>query len=88
LPAIAVIFGMTILLYYDDHDPPHFHVKAADFSAKIDLGDLAVLEASGRLCTRDLARLRRWATRHRAALYDNWNRARRGERLLKIEGSR
>lgn len=85
MPTVAVVFGMAILLYYDDHDPPHFHVKAADFSAKVDLGDLAVIEVSGRLRTRDVARLRRWAAIHRPALYENWNRARRGERLLNIE---
>lgn len=75
MPTVAVLFGMAILFYYDDHEPPHFHVKAPGFNAKIDLGDLSVSEVSGRMRPQDLARLRAWAQRNRAALYENWNRA-------------
>jgi hypothetical protein len=40
MPTVAVIFGMAILFYYEDHDPPHFHIRAPNFRARIDLGDL------------------------------------------------
>jgi hypothetical protein len=46
---------------------------------------LSVTEVNGRMRPQDLARIREWAARHRAALYENWNRARRKEMLLKIE---
>lgn len=73
------------MFYYDDHEPPHFHVRVPGFKARIDLGDLGVTEVSGRMCPRDLIRIRNWAVRHRAALYENWNRAPRKQALLKIE---
>jgi len=56
---------------YDDHEPPHFHVRAPDFRARIDLGDLSATEVSGRMRPRDLIRIRNWAVQHRAALYEN-----------------
>jgi len=27
MPTIAVFFGMVIQMYWDDHGPPHYHVK-------------------------------------------------------------
>lgn len=41
---LAMVAGMAILMYYDDHDPPHFHVRAADFRAKIAIANLSVIE--------------------------------------------
>ena len=85
MPTVAVIFGMAILFYYDGHEPPHFHVRTPAFKAKINLGDLSASEVSGRMRPQELARLREWAGRHRAELYENWNRARRCEPLVRIE---
>ena len=85
MPTVAMVSGMAILFYYDDHEPPHFHVRAPDFTAKIDLGDLSATEVNGRMRPGDSARLRAWAERHRAELFENWNRARRKQRLQPIE---
>lgn len=30
MPKISEFHGMKIYLYYDDHDPPHFHVRGQD----------------------------------------------------------
>jgi Domain of unknown function (DUF4160) len=85
MPTVAVVFGMAIMFYYDDHDPPHFHVLSADFEAKIDLRDLSVTELWSRMRPRELTRLRAWARQHRGMLEENWSRARRKQRLLRIE---
>lgn len=85
MPTLAIVSGMAILLYYADHDPPHFHVRAPNFRAKIALADLRVIEVEGRMRAADLSRLRSWAAYHRDALYDNWHRVRRGEPPFKVE---
>jgi hypothetical protein len=86
MPTIAVILGMAIVFYYDDHEPPHFHVRAPGFKARINLADLSASEVNGRMRPQDLARLRAWAGRHRPELYENWTRARRRQPLVPIEG--
>lgn len=30
MPEISLFFGIRITMYYDDHNPPHFH---ADYAA-------------------------------------------------------
>ncbi len=85
MPTVAVVFGIAVLFFYNDHDPPHFHVQGGAFQAKIDLADLSASEVKGHLRPQDLNRIRAWATRHRAELWENWMRARRREPLVKIE---
>jgi hypothetical protein len=58
MPTVASVFGMLIMFFYDDHEPPHFHVHAADFSGKMRLDDLSMIEVSGRMRGRDIQRLR------------------------------
>jgi Domain of unknown function (DUF4160) len=53
MPTVAIIFGMAIIFYYDDHDPPHFHVRAPGFRAKFDLEELTVVEVEGHMRPRD-----------------------------------
>jgi len=70
-------------MYYNDHMPPHFHAIYADFEVKIAIETLSMLE--GELPRRALAMVLEWATLHRSELQSNWERAREGEPLRKIE---
>lgn len=86
MPTVATLLGMAIMFFYNDHDPPHFHVQGAAFSAKIDLADLSVMEVRGTMRSGDIRRVRAWARRHQSALWDNWLRARAKQPLRRIEG--
>ncbi|HEX7029874.1 MAG TPA: DUF4160 domain-containing protein, partial [Gammaproteobacteria bacterium] len=35
MPEISRFFGMVIAMFYNDHAPPHFHVKYGDREALI-----------------------------------------------------
>lgn len=70
-------------MYYDDHQPPHFHARSREFSAKVRTDTLGVL--IGDLPRRELRVVLAWAELHSAELEDNWRRARAGERLLEVE---
>lgn len=72
-------------MYYDDHDPPHFHMWAANFQAKVALGDLSIIQSVGRIRAADILMVRNWAHRHRVELFENWGRMQRLERPNKIE---
>jgi Domain of unknown function (DUF4160) len=37
MPTVAIIDGIKINLYYDEHPPTHFHAEYAEHVAMIDL---------------------------------------------------
>ena len=86
MPTLAYLRGIKVIMYYEDHDPPHFHARGAEFRAKFAIGDLSVLALQGRLKPRESALIRQWALANRDALLQNWLRARHGEPMAEIEG--
>jgi hypothetical protein len=83
LPAISRFFGVVVAMYYQDHDPPHFHVRHAGREAAVEIATLRVLE--GALPNRVLGLVLEWAWLHRDALLENWSLARIGLPLLSID---
>ena len=68
--AIAII----ITMYYNDHAPPHFHVRYGGQKAIVAIENLSVLH--GRLTPRVLGLVTEWAALHREELTEDWNLAR------------
>jgi hypothetical protein len=82
MPEISRFFGIVIRVFYNDHDPPHFHAEYASSRAIIGVGDLVVL--GGSLPPRALGLVMEWASRHRSELLEDWDLARRLAPLKKI----
>jgi hypothetical protein len=76
MPAISRFFGIVVSLYYNDHQPPHFHVKYAEHRASMTIETLEIHEGSIPRRVRLLAT--EWAIAHRDELRANWERARAG----------
>ena len=64
-------------MYYNDHPPPHFHVRYGRQKALVSIENPAILK--GRLPPRVLGFVVEWATLHRAELENNWGGAARQE---------
>jgi hypothetical protein len=43
LPEICRFYGIVIKLFWNDHEPPHFHAEYGDSAAIISMGTLAVI---------------------------------------------
>lgn len=71
-------------MFYNDHAPPHFHVKYAEFEAEIIIDTLEIRD--GWIPRRAQRLVDEWATRHRSELMENWERARQSAGLNQIEG--
>lgn len=82
MPEISRFFGIVIAMYWDEHNPPHFHAFYGDDEVLIDIRSLSVF--SGRLPPRALGLVIEWATLHREELLDDWTRAQGLQPLLKI----
>ena len=83
MPRISEFYGIIIAMYYQDHAPPHFHAVYAEHEATISITTLEVREGS--LPRRALALVLEWAATHRAELSDNWERARQGFPLNRVD---
>ena len=83
MPEISRFLGITISMYFDDHNPPHFHVKYNDFRAIINIKDLLLVE--GELPPRILGLVMEWAGLHKNELLDNWNMVQETGKWFKIE---
>ena len=46
MPVISEFFGILIMIYFNDHAPPHFHARYGDFEALIQIDPLGVLKGS------------------------------------------
>lgn len=83
VPEVSRFFGITIRVYYNDHEPAHFHASYGSDEALIEIETLAVYR--GELPRRALALVLEWAAMHRAELKDAWRAARAGVPIEAIE---
>jgi hypothetical protein len=83
MPEISRFLGIIIRMFYDEHNPPHLHAEYAgkkvllDFQGNILRGDLGSRAA--------LRLVREWIDIHVAELTDDWELARSGKEMKKID---
>jgi hypothetical protein len=70
-------------MFYEDHNPPHFHARYGNQKVAIRIQDFRVLE--GRLPPRALGLVIEWAAIHQEELLRNWELTFRNEPPQKIE---
>jgi hypothetical protein len=71
-------------MYYNDHNPPHFHAQYGQSRAVIGIVDGRII--AGSLSPTALRLVREWALAHGIELEENWARARADEPLERIPG--
>ncbi len=84
MPTIADFYGVTIQMYYDEHEPPHFHARYGGAKALVRLSDGEII--AGELPPTAARMVRQWALARRSELQDNWHRARAHQALEKVAG--
>ncbi len=74
MPEISRFFGIIISMFYDEHNPPNFHVEYSGNKAVFDLqGNIA----AGSLNSKTAVKLvREWIDLHEKELSDDWELAR------------
>ena len=67
MPRISAFFGITIWMYFNDHQPPHFHAEYGGEEALIVIGSGDLYQ--GHLSRRALRLVQEWEELHRAELF-------------------
>jgi hypothetical protein len=83
VPEICRFLGIVIKMFFDEHNPPHFHAIYGNYSAAISIDSLKILEGS--LPPRILGLVIEWALQHKRELENNWKRREKGQDLKKIK---
>ena len=71
-----------IVMFGDDHNPPHFHVRYGNYRASITI-DKGIIK--GELPRRALNKVFTWMDEYHEELMNNWIRLQNGEEILPIK---
>jgi len=83
MPEISRFFGIVITMNFDDHSPPHFHVKYGGQRATFKIESL--IFDKGSLPPRVRGMVLEWAVIHNEELILNWALAEKHKPLRKIK---
>jgi hypothetical protein len=83
MPEICRFFGIIIAMHYNDHAPPHFHVRYGEQKAIIAIDSLTILR--GQLAPRVHGLVMEWAALHKEELLQDWSLAENQAPLKKIK---
>jgi len=83
MPEISRFLGIIIAMYYQEHNPPHFHARYNEYKAAISINDLTLIK--GHLPPRVFGLVVEWASQHQQALMEDWNLAKALQSLKPIE---
>ncbi len=71
MPTIKQFGGFRITMYFEDHNPPHFHVVSPAQEMVIEIATPTVM--AGTLAPARLRVAQAWAAKNRAVLTRKWN---------------
>lgn len=74
MPEVSRFYGIVIKMFYDEHNPPHFHAEYGEYEVLVNINTLAII--GGRLPARALGMATEWAALHQQELRAAWDRAR------------
>ena len=74
MPTISYFFGIYIMMYFDEHFPPHFHAKYQGFKGSIHIQTGELID--GKLPKQALRLIEEWRRIHESELMKAWDDAR------------
>lgn len=81
MPTISMFYGIIIRMYYDDHNPPHFHAYYGNYKAMFDFSSNLL---QGYLPTSQVKLIQAWSLLHKDELLANWELCKSNEQLFYI----
>lgn len=82
MPKVSEFYGIEIMIYWNDHNPPHFHAFYAGNVASIDI--LTTEKIEGDLPGKALSLVKEWAARYKNELMEDWELCKQKQPVKKI----
>ncbi len=83
MPEISRFLGIIIRMFYNEHNPPHFHAKYEGHIAVFNIRTRRLM--AGSLPPNAVRLVREWVKLHEKELMDDWNRAQTDKELKPIQ---
>ncbi|MEY8717387.1 DUF4160 domain-containing protein [Francisella philomiragia] len=83
MPTISRFFGIIISMYWDEHNPPHFHVRFGEYKCSVSITDIVVIV--GELPKKQERLVLAWAEIHQKELLQNWELCQKDKQPMQIE---
>ena len=83
MPEISRFLGIVIYMYFNEHNPPHFHAEYNEHKASILIKTLGLME--GKLPSKVMSLVIEWAQEHQEELLENWNSIKETGQYRKIK---
>lgn len=71
MPEICRFYGIIIKMYFNEHNPPHFHIEYQEYEAVM---NIETGEVTGKMSRRALRLVYEWLDQNKEALLENWKR--------------
>ncbi len=82
MPEISRFYGIVVRMFFEDHNPPHFHIEYQEYEASVNIEDGMV---KGEISRRALKLVYEWLDIHREELFENWKNIQKTGEFIKIE---
>ena len=69
MPVISRFYGIVIKMFFDDHNPPHFHVEYQEYEALIYINSGII---KGEMPRKAVRLVYKWFDLHKEELLENW----------------
>lgn len=83
MPVISRFYGIVIMMYFQDHNPPHFHAKYEGQLAVYSIKGCRLI--AGKFPPRATRLIKEWAKLHEKELTEDWKIAQKEGKLKSIE---
>jgi len=71
MPEICRFLGIIITMYFDEHNPPHFHIKYNEYRASMEITTFNII--AGQLPAKVRGLVEEWGEVHQEELLQMWH---------------
>lgn len=71
MPEICRFLGIIITMYFEEHNPSHFHVRYNKYRASFDIESLNII--AGKVPAKVKGLVEEWAELHKNGLIEMWD---------------
>jgi hypothetical protein len=81
MPTISSFYGISIVMNYKEHNPPHFHAFYGEYDISVEIKTGVII---GTMPKRALKMIFEWLELHKDELLADWELAQNKKQLLPI----
>ena len=70
MPTLSMFYGILIKMFFDDHQPPHFHAEYGEYELVVTINPIKIIK--GNAPNRVKSMVLEWTALHQEELLQDW----------------